>query len=67
MDFQTLDTIKSGWNTFKYLNKSNEVHFFLLDKYPLGKTIEDTEKEIGPPFQNGMDCCFLWWIRTRIP
>jgi len=24
MDFQTVDTIKSGWSTFRYLNKSNE-------------------------------------------
>ena len=55
MDFQTLDTIPSGWNTFRYVNKSNETHFFLMDKYPEGKTIENTEKEIVPPFQNGMD------------
>ena len=55
MDFQTLDTIASGWNTFKYINNSNETHFFLFDKYPEGKTIEDTEKEVDPPFQKGMD------------
>ena len=55
MDFQTLDTILSGWNTFKYINNSNETHFFLMDKYPNGKTIVDFEKEITPPFQNGMD------------
>lgn len=55
MDFQTLDTIPSGWNTFKYLNNSNETHFFLLDKYPDGKTIVDTFREIIPPFQSGMD------------
>ncbi len=55
MDFQTLDTIPSGWNTFRYINNSNETHFFLMDKYPEGKTIVDFEKEITPPFQNGMD------------
>lgn len=55
MDFQTLDTIPSGWNTFRYINNSNETHFFLMDKYPEGKTILDFEKEITPPFQNGMD------------
>ncbi|WP_340075952.1 hypothetical protein [Leptobacterium sp. I13] len=55
MDFQTADTIPSGWNTFKYINNSTETHFFLLDKYPEGKTIENAEKEIAPPFQNGMD------------
>jgi len=55
MDFQSVDTIPSGWNTFNYINKSNETHFFLLDKYPAGKTLEDAEKEVIPPFQNGMD------------
>lgn len=55
MDFQMPDSISSGWHTFKYENKSSETHFFLIDKYPEGKTIEDTEKEIGPVFQTGMD------------
>ena len=55
MDFQTVDTIPSGWNTFHYINISEETHFFLFDKYPEGKTLEDTEKEVAPPFQNGMD------------
>ncbi|MEB8347398.1 hypothetical protein OO010_15190 [Flavobacteriaceae bacterium KMM 6898] len=55
MDFQSVDTIPSGWNTFRYINKSNEPHFFLLDKYPEGKTIEDTEKEVMPAFNEGMD------------
>lgn len=55
MDFQTLDTIPSGWNTFRYINNSYETHFFLMDKYPEGKTIEDMIKEVVPPFQDGMD------------
>lgn len=55
MEFQTEDTIKSGWNTFKYKNLSNETHFFLMDKYPEGKNIEDTKAEIFPPFDNGME------------
>ena len=55
MDFQTVDTIPSGWNTFKYINNSAETHFFLFDKYPVGKTIEDMEKEVAPTFQKGMD------------
>jgi len=55
MDFQMADEIPSGWNTFRYINKSNDTHFFLLDKYPEGKTIKDAEKEVSPPFQNGMD------------
>ena len=55
MDFQSVDTIPSGWNTFKYINKSTQVHFFLLDKYPEGKTIQNTIEEVGPPFDKGME------------
>ncbi|MDU8886300.1 hypothetical protein RXV94_09020 [Yeosuana sp. MJ-SS3] len=55
MDFQSVDTIPSGWNTFKYINKSTQAHFFLLDKYPEGKTIQNTIAEVGPPFENGME------------
>ncbi|MBD0832777.1 hypothetical protein [Aestuariibaculum sediminum] len=55
MEFIGPDTITSGWNTFKYVNQSNETHFILFDKYPEGKTIEDGEKEIIPVFDKGMD------------
>jgi hypothetical protein len=55
MDFQSIDTIPSGWNTFKYQNLSNETHFFLLDKYPEGKTVENTLTDVAPVFANGMD------------
>jgi len=55
MDFICPDTISSGWNTFYYDNRSNDTHFFLLDKYPEGKSIKDAEKEVGPVFQKGMD------------
>jgi len=54
MDFQTLDTISSGWNTFKWSNNSPEVHLFLLDKYPVGKDVSDALK-LGADFQKGMD------------
>ncbi len=55
MEFQIADEIPSGWNTFRYTNKSSQVHFFLIDKYPDGKTIEDAEKIVAPIFQEGMD------------
>lgn len=55
MNFQSVDTIPSGWNTFKYENLSNETHFFLLDKYPDGKTIENTLTDVAPVFAEGMD------------
>jgi len=54
MDFQMPDTIKSGWNTFLYKNLSTQTHFFLIDKYPEGKTLEDAETLVVPHFENGM-------------
>src|SRR5680860_1002882 len=55
MDFQSVDTISSGWTTFKYINNSNEPHFFLLEKYPANKSIDDGRIEVFPVFQNEMD------------
>ena len=55
MEFQSVDTIPSGWNTFKYQNLSNETHFILLDKYPEGKTVENTLTDVAPVFEKGMD------------
>ena len=55
MDFQCVDTIPSGWNTFEFINKSSETHFFIFEKYPEGKSIEDTKKDVFPPFDKGMD------------
>jgi hypothetical protein len=55
MEFQTADTILSGWNTFKYQNLSNETHFFLMDKYPEGKTVENALTDVAPVFEEGMD------------
>jgi len=55
MDFQSIDTILSGWNTFEYINKSTQAHFFLLDKYPEGKRLKNTIEEVWPPFDNGME------------
>lgn len=54
MDFQTADTLKSGWNRIIYKNQSPETHFILMDLYPEGKSIMNAEKEIIPPFEDGM-------------
>ena len=54
MDFQMNDTIPSGWNTFRYKNQSPQTHFFLIDKYPEGKTSEDAEKLVAPVFDSAM-------------
>ena len=55
MDFVAKDTITSGWNTFKFINKSNEPHFILLDDYPDGKTLDTIKKVVMPPFDKGME------------
>lgn len=54
MEFITADTLMSGWNTLIYENKSTEVHFLLMDLYPIGKTIADTKSDVLPPFDEGM-------------
>lgn len=54
MEFFAPDTIPSGWNHIAYDNRSTEPHFILLDKYPEGKSIEDTRAEVLPPFDEGM-------------
>ncbi|RAI90187.1 hypothetical protein [Algoriphagus yeomjeoni] len=54
MDFLVADTLYSGWNELIYDNQSSEVHFILMDFYPEGKTVEDTKKEVLPPFDEGM-------------
>ena len=55
MDFQMADEIPSGWNTFHYINQSSETHFFVIEKYPEGKTLKDGHEELIPAFQKGMD------------
>jgi len=54
MDFQMPDTITSGWNTFRYKNLSPQTHFFLVDKYPEGKTSDDAENLVAPVFESAM-------------
>lgn len=55
MEFQMQDTIPAGWNSFHYKNQSPQTHFFLIEKYPDGKTLEDALKEVVPVFSEGMD------------
>ena len=54
MDFQMPDTITSGWNTFRYINKSPQTHFFLIDKYPEGKNSKDAKEYVAPVFDEAM-------------
>ncbi|WP_274474810.1 hypothetical protein [Mangrovimonas aestuarii] len=55
MEFKAPDSIPSGWVTFTYENLSFEPHFFILEKLPEGKRIDDYKNEVIPVFQNGMD------------
>lgn len=55
MDFQLPRSIPSGWTTFKYRNQSAETHFFLIEKYPEGKTKSSADEEVLPVFQKAMD------------
>ena len=54
MEFQSVDTISSGWNTFRYRNLSNETHFLVFEKYPEGINIDSTRAKVFPVFDEGM-------------
>ncbi|TRO64509.1 hypothetical protein [Christiangramia sabulilitoris] len=51
MDFQIPSRLKSGWTTFRYINKSSETHFFIFEKMPEGITIDNYNNELVPPFK----------------
>lgn len=55
MNLEVVSEISSGWTTFRYQNLSHNTHFFLLNKLPEGKTVEDSKNEVVPVFQEGMD------------
>jgi hypothetical protein len=54
MEFQMPDTITSGWNTWRYLNKSTQTHFILIDDYPDGITLDSINQWVLPVFGDGM-------------
>jgi len=54
MEFQSVDKIPSGWNTFRYQNLSNETHFLVIEKYPEGKNADSTKAQVFPVFDKGM-------------
>ncbi len=55
MNFELPKKIKSGWQTFRYENRSGDTHFFILEKLPPGKSLQDSEKEIIPVFVDAMN------------
>lgn len=55
MDFELINEIQSGWTTFKYVNNSEDPHFFIFEKMPEGIGIEDYKKELIPPFMTAFN------------
>lgn len=55
MEFQMPDTITSGWNTWRYNNKSTQTHFILIDDYPDGITLDSVIQKVLPVFGDGMN------------
>ena len=55
MDFEMVDEVKSGWTTFKYINKSFEPHFFILEKMPDTLGIYTYKKDLFPPFTSAFN------------
>ena len=59
LDLDMPTEIPSGWITFRYFNKSNMTHFFVLEKMPIHEgiqlTVEDSKREVVPVFQAIMD------------
>lgn len=51
--------IASGWTTFRFKNRTHAPHFMIIEKMPVfegdQKTVEDSEAEVVPIFQNFMD------------
>jgi hypothetical protein len=55
MDLQAPAEVASGWTTFRFNNRSGVTHFFVLERLPEGKTVEDSRAEVVPVFQAAMD------------
>lgn len=54
MEFQMVDTISSGWNTWRYHNQSTQTHFILIDNYPDGVTLDTVKQRVLPIFGNAI-------------
>lgn len=59
MDFEAPDELLSGWTTFRYHNKSDMNHFFIIQKLPVinGKqmTLADAKRDLTPVFNDAME------------
>jgi len=48
--FEMIDSIPSGWTTFRLKNMGHAEHFFLLSLLPESVTFDDYKTEVGRPF-----------------
>lgn len=55
MNFDAPDEIPAGWTSFSFMNKTPNVHFFVIQDLPEGKTLADSKREVVPYFQAGMN------------
>lgn len=51
----SVDTVQSGWTTFRFINASPVLHFVFLDHLPGARTSDDLMSEVSPIFQESMD------------
>lgn len=49
------DTLKLGWNTFRFSNEGGQTHFVIIYRLAAGKTIEDQRAEVVPAFAAVME------------
>jgi hypothetical protein len=52
---EALDTLPSGWTTFRFRNESPLAHFVAVELLPDGKLLEDIDRDVIPVFQDAMD------------
>ena len=55
-DFELSDReIPAGWTTIRLRNESDEPHFAVFERMPEGRTMEDSLRDVVPPFQEALD------------
>lgn len=54
MNLQLPAELPSGWTTFRYANRTDVTHFFVLERMPDGRTVEDSKAEVVPVFDAAM-------------
>ncbi len=49
--FEVVDSIQSGWTTFKFINTGHAEHFFLLNLLPDSISYETYHEQVSKPFE----------------